>query len=155
MTVNLRRGELSFVEKMNISMTHNRFSNSSRFEQNSFPSIRLRGLPFHVTEDDIRLFLVSPFPDTIPSCQSIGLTDVAGRRDSGYLNGKARWALHRGSFRRVRFPIARGCCPDEKQELHGSQIHRSLQSKETGKLQFPTPFTGLYCRITIELLWPK
>lgn len=60
MTVNLRRGELSFVEQMNVAMTHNRFPNSSRFEQNSFPSIRLRGLPFHVTEDDIRLFLVNP-----------------------------------------------------------------------------------------------
>lgn len=29
--------------------------------ERGFPAIRLRGLPFHVTEDDIRLFLVTRF----------------------------------------------------------------------------------------------
>eukprot|EP00210_Caulerpa_lentillifera_P006992 g6687.t1 len=46
------------------ALTRNRIPASAGYD-NSFPSIRLRGLPFHVTEDDIRLFLAGETVDIL------------------------------------------------------------------------------------------
>eukprot|EP00210_Caulerpa_lentillifera_P001594 g1532.t1 len=65
MRVNTQRGQYPYPQRMTVAMTHNRLPVSSGLDSNSFPSIRLRGLPFHVTEDDIRLFLAGETVDIL------------------------------------------------------------------------------------------
>lgn len=52
----MARSDYHVTDKMALAMGLNRIGSLSSYER-AFPCIRLRGLPFHVTEDDIRLFL--------------------------------------------------------------------------------------------------